>query len=183
MKEIFSMWRMCRLLKKHRAEWVVQIAMSKAYDDGKELLKQVEGTPHLDAVLTQETTMHLLHDEEFQRDLKVNSNGLLHTYIQNYIWKEPKTHVNISTDKKYQIDLVDARSILRMCISHKPQFIKRNGNLVWLSTEGESFAADWFGLSKQYLIEMGVVWTAISGLVVGLLPYVIPVIINLFTKR
>ena len=172
MKEVLPMWRMCRIIKKHRAEWVTQRTYAQVIDSEKDLIKKFSGTEHFDAVLNQAVTLRLLHGEDHQGDLKVYRNGVLYTYISNFVWKDPNQIVNISTDSRHQEELLEASAILRLCINHKPRFICRDRhNLLYLSGDGESFASDWYGLFKQYIIEMGPTWAIVSGVFIACLPY------------
>ncbi len=176
MKEVLPMWRMCRILKKNRAEWVVQNATAQAYDSEREMIEQYAGTPHFDSVLTQSSTLNLLHGSDHQGDLRVHPNGVLMTYIQDYIWKSPHELVNISTNTTYPKELVEAKAILRNCINHEPSFINQDGEFIYLSSKGENFASDYFGLIKQYVIEMGLIWGFISGVIIALIPYLITIL-------
>ena len=182
MREILPMWRMCRILKENRAEWVAQIVTSQVYDNSKhkDIIEKLNGTSQLDDFLTQETTLNLIHEEEHSGDLKVNEGGLLITYIQNHIWKHPVQVINISSNKKHQKEILEARVILRNCINHNPSFIKQDGKYFYLSSEGEGFASDWFGLFREYIKEIGPTWAIISGFVIAITPYISKLVVWLY---
>ena len=165
------MWHMCRIIKKHRAEWVAQIAHGQVYDSKKELIERFSGMEHFEYVLNQETALHLLHGSEHQGDLKVLRNGVLNTYITDYRSKGKREIKNIALDRNFQTELLETNAILLMCVNHEPPFIKQEGNLVFLTGTGEGFASDWFGLVKQYFIEMGTMWTILSGIVIAISPH------------
>lgn len=174
------MWRMCRLLDVHRHEWVPQIAQAKAYDKNKETLDRFAGTEHFDKALNQETYLEMIHGEDAFGDLKVYPSGLIMTYIRNYMWNGKNRIVNISTDKNHQAELGEANKVLRLCMNHVPPFIEKEkeGDRIFLTYRGEVFIADWFGLFKQYLEELGTVRVALGTFIIALLPYLVPLFMN-----
>lgn len=174
MRKVLPMWRMCRLLDKNRHEWIPQIAQAKAYDKHKVFFERIAGTPQFEPALNQETYLELLHGEDFQGELKVYQNGLIYSYINEYILKDTSKPINISTETAHQSELSEARAVLRDCISHSPRFICRSpDNMIYLSYEGGSFAADWFGLVKEYTETLGPFKSNAIAVIIGLIPYVL----------
>lgn len=179
MKEVKPMWNMCRILEEKTPEWVAQIAEGQAYDSHKETLEKVAGTPEFNKLLNQTSIIHSFLGEQQKGELKIFPTSLLITYIQKYIWMDFNRSINISTDKVHTKEIAKAKAILQRCINHNPSFIQRDGDYIFLTERGANFCSDWFGLFKQYIIEMGSIWVFVSGLILGLLPYIMPLIINL----
>jgi hypothetical protein len=179
MREIKPMWNMVRLLRDNRSEWAVEEALAQAYDINKTRIDSLEGTPEHDEYLNQATTLHISLSDSYQEDVSVYQNRLLLPYINKYMWKSSR-RIDITRDKKIQRELVEAKLVLRNCINHVPPFIKKDKDSVCLTADGESFS-DFFGLIKQYVLEIDRLWLYISAIIIAILGY-LPTIFSYITK-
>jgi hypothetical protein len=165
MLEIRPMWRMCRLLKKNRATWNNNLVRSRVIDHD-DLNNRFGGTEQYEPLVTQQTTIALMHDQQYQREPRALMNGLIHTYITTYCKKyKNRDAINISTDAEYAEEYTKTAAILQNCINHKPPFIVQTGSQVYLTPDGENLSADYFGLFKYWILEIGTIWAVLVSIV------------------
>ena len=186
MKEIFLMWRIVRLLKKHGSVWSVQMTRQKITKEmensGKEasLKKSVfaEKDPQFyDKVVMVELEERTL--KSIDGRLRGKRSALIGAYMQEYY---PKfSGIDKFASEERILKEGEISNLIDLCIDDEREFIKPDKNdakIVYLTRNGTDFS-DLLGLFKEYVRSISVIQWVIIWVLAVLLTH-LKTIIELF---